>query len=399
MSLFGNRLLPERKTLAEFTQQAPKKSRFFTEVVIPVDSPLVGEVPQEVDVFARGDSKVIDVLRGDASLRRSFPNVVLQPGDRVVLRITADGVVDLRERGLAVAGTIDTVSSTDAITAEVLVPPQSRMLGRTLGGLRLRRRYGVYPLAVHRRGEAASPQLDEVRLHVGDTLLIEGAPEDIERLNTDMQLVALTRHEAPRPVRSHHGPVTIAALLCVVALAAFQVIPIAGAAVIGLAVVLILGVVTAEEAFEFVDGRLLTLIIGMLAIGEALQSSGAVTLLVDAVTPFLSSLSPVIALIAVFAMTAILTELVTNNAVAVVVTPVAITLAQSLGYDPRAFVVAVMLAANSSFATPISYQTNMLVYAPGGYRFADYCRIGIPLKIVTGAAAIAMIMLTWQTGA
>lgn len=388
-------LLPDRKTLAEFASQGRKKPRFFTEVVIPFDSPLIGEAPQDVEVFKRGDSKVIDVLRGDASLRREFPDVVLQPGDRVVLRTSADEVVDLRERGLAIAGTVDAVSSTNAVTVEALVPPGSRLVGRVLGRLRLRRRYGIYPLAVHRRGEATGPQLDHVRLQIGDTLLLEGAPEDIQRLIGETQLIDLTRHAPIRPVRAYHAPLAIFTMLGVVALAAFGVIPIAGAAVIGVALILLLGVVDPDEAFSYIEARLLILIVGMLAVGKGLQDTGAVQMIVDLISPSLAQMSPVFVLITLFLMTAFLTEAVTNNAVAVIMTPIAIGLATTLGYDPRAFVVAVMLAANSSFATPISYQTNMLVYAPGGYRFTDYCRLGIPLKLVTGAVAIGMIMLFW----
>jgi len=142
----------------------------------------------------------------------------------------------------------------------------------------------------------------------------------------------------------------------------------------------------------------LALIVSMLAIGATLQATGAVQLIVDAIAPLLIGASPTTVLVVIFVLTTILTELVTNNAVAVVITPIAIVLAQQLGLDPRAFVVAVMVAANASFATPIGYQTNMLVYAPGGYRFIDYLRLGIPLKIVTGAAAVFLIQWLWPLG-
>jgi di/tricarboxylate transporter len=278
---------------------------------------------------------------------------------------------------------------------EALVPPGSRLVGRVLGRLRLRRRYGVYPLAVHRRGEATEAKLDAVRLQIGDTLLLEGSPEDIARFIDDAQLVNLTREGGAQPMRRSQAPLAIAIMLGVVVLAGTGLMPIVGAASIGVALVLATGILTGEEAFAAVDAQLLALIVGMLAVGQGLQDAGSIDLLVDAMVPILDGAGPVLALVAIFVLTSILTELVSNNAVAVVVTPLAIGLAQSLGYDPRAFVVAVMAAANASFATPIGYQTNMLVYAAGGYRFTDYLRLGVPLKIVTGVAAIAAILWLW----
>ncbi len=395
MALAGRFLLPDRPTMAEFTNTQRKQSRFFTELVIPVDSPLIGENPREADVLQYGDTKVIDVVRGDASLRDDMDAVALAVGDRVVLRITAQEVVDLREMGLSIAGTVDALSSTDAITVEALVPPGSRLVGKVLGRLRLRRRYGVYPLAVHRRGEATAAKLAEVRLQIGDTLLLEGNAEDIYRFIDDSQLVNLTRGGGAQPIRRSHARTAITIMLGVVLLAGTGLMPIVGAAAIGVGLVLATGILTAEEAFAAVDARLLALIVGMLAVGQALQGAGSIDLIVDALTPLLMDAGPLVALIALFVLTTILTELVSNNAVAVVVTPLAIGLAHSLGHDPRAFVVAVMAAANASFATPIGYQTNMLVYAPGGYRFADYLRLGIPLKLVTGTTAIVMIAWLW----
>lgn len=394
IALTARLLLPDRQTLAEMTRK-PHEPRFLTQVLVPPDSPLIGQSPVETELFRRSDSKVIDVLRGTTSLRRDLKNVELTAGDRVVLRTTAQEVLDLREDGHTVGSVISPVLSTDSETMEVLIGPSSKLVGRILGKLRLRRRYGVYPLAVHRKGRAIAPQLDAVRLQVGDTLLVEGAPVDVKRLIDDAELIDLTRNERTIPLRRSLAPVAIGAMVGVIALASLGIMPIAGAAILGVAVVLLTRVIDPDEAFSHVDGRLLALIIGMLAVGAALQSTGAVALIVVAIAPYLTDASPFIALVTIFILTSILTELVTNNAVAVVITPIAIALAQSLGYDPRAFVVAVMVGANASFATPISYQTNMLVYTAGGYRFADYLRLGIPLKIVTGITAVLVISWLW----
>ncbi len=172
--------------------------------------------------------------------------------------------------------------------------------------------------------------------------------------------------------------------------------PIATLAVIGVALVLLTRCIDAEEAFQLVEVRLLTLIFAMLAIGLTLEHTGAVQLIVEALVPWLMALPPQVVLWIVFLMASCLTELVSNNAVAVVVTPVAISLAQELGVDPRPFVVAVMIAASASFATPIGYQTNTLIYAPGGYRFTDFMRLGITLNLGVGILSALLIPFFWS---
>jgi len=172
------------------------------------------------------------------------------------------------------------------------------------------------------------------------------------------------------------------------------VAPILVLAVIAMAVIFLTGCIDAEEAFSLVDGRLLALIFGMLAVATGLETSGAIELIVGAIAPHLKLLPPFLIVWAVYLLTSVLSELI-NHAVAVVVTPVAIGLAVSLGIDPRPLVIAVMIAASATFATPISYQTNMMVYGPGGYRFGDFLRVGIPLNLSVGLLASALIPLFW----
>jgi di/tricarboxylate transporter len=260
--------------------------------------------------------------------------------------------------------------------------------------VRFRRRYGVYPLAVHRRAERVGSVLDEVRIRVGDTLLLEGDPEDIRRLSAEQNLADITQ-PTERPYRREKAPIVLAILAGIVLGGAAGVMPIAGLALIGVALVLATRCIDAEEAFELIDFRLLALIFAMLGVGRALEITGAVELLVGLGAGWLAGLPAGVVLLLVFFLASILTELVSNNAVAVVVTPVAISIAQSLGVDPRPFVVAVMIAASASFATPIGYQTNTLVYAAGGYRFTDYMRMGVPMNLLVGLVACGLIPFLW----
>ncbi|MBC7158406.1 MAG: SLC13 family permease [Rhodobacteraceae bacterium] len=391
LTLAGPRLLPERTSMsALLTGRGPMK--FFTEVAVPEDSSLIGRDPAEVELFRRGGARVIDVLRGDASLRRDLASVRLAAGDRVVLRTQMAEVLGLQQnRDLRV---VDKLSSVETTTVEVLITPDCRLVGRSLGALRLRRRYGVYPLAVHRRNQNIGRQLDDVVVRVGDTLLLEGTPDDIQRLAADMDLASVSA-PSERPYRRRHAPIVVGVLVAIVGLAALGVAPIVALAFVGLAAVLVTRCIDADEAFGFVDGRLLALIFGMLGVGAGLDHAGSVVLIANSAAPLLTDLPPWLLILAVYGLTSVLTELVTNNAVAVVVTPIAIQLGLNLGVDPRPLVVAVMVAASASFATPIGYQTNTLVYGPGGYAFTDFLRIGIPLNIVMALASAVVIPFFW----
>ena len=391
LALFGRFLLPERESMSALLGDR-SRMKFFTEVAIPEGSELIGERVQELELFKRGDARVIDVLRGDASLRRELAAVELQAGDRVVLRTPMSELLGLQ--GRSDVSLVDKLSSVQTTTVEVLITPGCRMVGVTLGELRLRRRYGVYVLAVHRRNQNIGRQLDDLVVRVGDTLLLEGAPEDIRRLSQEMDMVDIGR-PSEKPFRRGHAPVVIGTLAAVVGLSALGVAPIVALAFVGVSVVLLTRCIDAEEAFSYVEGRLLALIFAMLAVGAGLEQSGAVNLLVGAATPLLADMPPWLLILSIYLLTWVLTELVTNNAVAVVVAPIAIGLGVSLGLDPRPLAVTVMMAASASFSTPIGYQTNTLVYGPGGYRFTDFMRIGIPLNLLMAATASVAIPLIW----
>jgi di/tricarboxylate transporter len=389
LALFTRRLLPDRDSMAAMlTDRA--RMKFFTEVAVPEDSGLIGQRLDQVALFKRESLRVIDVLRGDLSLRRGLQDVVLEAGDRVVLRTPMAEVLALQgEKELRL---IDKLSSVQTTTVEVLITPGCHMVGRSLGSMRLRRRYGVYPLAVHRKNQNIGRQLDDLVVQVGDTLLLEGAPGDIQRLAAEMEVVDISA-PSERPYRRRHAPIVMLVLAAVVGLAALDVAPILVLALLGVAVVLLTRCIDAEEAFGYVEGRLLAMIFAMLAVGAGLEHSGAVQLIVGAAAPGLVGLPPFLLILVVYGLTSLLTEIVSNNAVAVILTPIVIGLASQMGVDPRPLVVAVMFAASASFATPIGYQTNTLVYGPGGYRFTDFIRIGLPLNVVMMFAMSALIPL------
>ncbi len=389
--LIAPRLLPERESMSQL-MSGRTKMKFFTEVAVPEDSTLIGKRLDEVDIFKRDSARVIDVLRGDASLRRDLSAVTLEAGDRVVLRTPMSEVLGLQ--GNKNLRLVDKLSSVQTSTVEVLITPGCHMVGRSLGSMRLRRRYGVYVLAAHRKNQNIGRQLDDLVVRVGDTLLLEGAAADIQRLADDMEMVEVNA-PSERAYRRSHAPIVVGVLVAVVLLSALDIAPIQLLAFIGVAIVLGTRCIDADEALSFVDGRLMALIFAMLAVGAGLDKSGAVEMVANFVAPSMVNLPDWLLVLAVYLLAMGLTEIVTNNAVAVIVTPVAISLGLKLGVDPRPLVIAVMMGASASFATPIGYQTNTLVYGPGGYRFSDFIRVGLPLNLLMALTASFFIALFW----
>jgi di/tricarboxylate transporter len=391
MWLLVPRFLPNRDSMADLLGPR-KRMKFFTEVVVPEGSPLIGAKVMDVAIFKREGMRVIDVIRGDESLRRQFPDVELAEGDRVVLRTEMQELLGLKDSNKVTL--VDRVGAKATATVETLILPECRFVGRSLGSLRLRRRYGVYTLAVHRRSQNIGRKLDEVVVRVGDTLLLEGAPDDIRRLAADMDLVDLSE-TTDKPFKRGRAPFVLVVLAAIVLCSSLDLAPIQILSMLGATALLVSGTIEPEEAYNTVSASLLVLILAMLVVGAALEESGAAQMVVDWISPALMQMTPLGVIFVLYFMTQIMTELLSNNAVAVIVTPLAITLAHSLGLDPRPLVVAVMFAATLAFATPIGYQTNTMVYGPGGYRFFDFTRIGLPLNIVTGVVACLLIPVFW----
>jgi len=198
-----------------------------------------------------------------------------------------------------------------------------------------------------------------------------------------------------RPFRRDKAPIAVGAMVAVMALATFNVLPIEVLAIVAATLVVATGCLTAEEAYSSIEWRVLMLIFGMLGLGLALESTGAATLIVDVSTGLVAGFGPVAVLALIYVLTSALTEIVSNNATAVLLTPIAIGLAQQLGVDPRPFAMAVLFAASASFATPIGYQTNTFVYGVGGYKFSDFIKIGLPMNVINAVVAIFVIPIFW----
>ncbi|SIO09429.1 SLC13 family permease [Vannielia litorea] len=370
------------------------ESVYITEVAV-LDNGLVGKPLGQVPALNRTGMKVTGLKRRGETRRTGLAEEVLEAGDRLIVTATTSELLTLHEEtGLQVGLRRGDRYEGEVARVEVVVAPQKAHAGRSLREMSLGRRYGVRVLGAHRHGHIAGPDLGSVQLRAADKLLLEGPPEAFSTLEEEAQLVSVSR-PVGRAFRRGRAPLSLIALAGVVGFAAFGLADIATLSMIAVAAMLILRCIDADEAWGALDGAILVLIFAMLIIGIGLQNTGAVEAIVGLVSPVLATMPPVIALALVYLLSSVLTELVTNNAVAVLLTPIAIGLAASLGVDARAMVIIVMFGASASFATPIGYQTNTLVYGAGNYRFADFLKVGVPMNIVAGLATVLAVWVLY----
>ncbi|SDE83612.1 Di-and tricarboxylate transporter [Salipiger thiooxidans] len=393
LALLGRWLLPDRE--ASDPEQMLGETTFLSEAVL-ADDTYAGRPLSDIAPLSRGGVRVTAVRRRGEPLPAPLEEQVLQRGDTVIFRAPTSELLTLHDDpGLKIGLRRGEPQEGELVTVEVIVSPRKSSLGRSLGSMSLGRRFGVRVLGAHRHEHIAGPDLGSVRLRPADKLLLEGPATAFQSLEDEAQLVSVSRPTG-RAFRRGRAPLVLAALAAVVGLAAVGVLDIATLSILAVAAILVLRCIDADEAWGAVDGSILVLIFAMLVVGLGLQNTGAVDLLVSWLAPPIAGMPPFFALLTVYLLASLLTETVTNNAVAVVFTPIAIGLAGSTGLDPRALTLAVMFGASASFATPIGYQTNTLVYGAGNYRFSDFLKIGIAMNVVAAFASCAAIL--WLYG-
>lgn len=391
------RLLPERETLTQqFTGGGDRL--FMTELFVPDDSRLTGKTLKEARL-SNGTIQVLKLFRGEEAYSEPPADTLLQAGDRLIVHTRSSAMMDLRSTDLVgIQGNgqhdLETLRRSGVVMVEAIVGQTSRYMSRPIRDLDLLARYGIHLIAVHRKNDSIQHIGDDFQLQFGDVILVEGTPAQIKRFCDNGDLHALTEGKVASN-RRHKAPIAIASIAGVMSLAAFNVMPIEALAIIGVAIVMLTGCIKPDEAYKAVEWPILTLIFGMIAISMAMQNAGLDQIIANQLVLLGGDMPPWLMLSLIILMTSIATEFISNNAVAVLFTPIVIGVAQQMGVDPRPFVVGIMFAASYSFATPIGYQTNTLVYNAGNYRFSDFLRIGIPMNILTWLAASLLIPLFW----
>ena len=392
MLVLGPILLPDRPS--RNLDEAAESDSFLSHLILLDDSPLIGKVIGETSVARRPGVQVLGIKRGRTIERRNIEEHVLGEGDQLVVAASPAELASLAEQndfktGLTGMGgglvTHGPDRPRDLRLVEAVITPTHPVIGRRLAEIPLLSQLKIRVLGLSRPRHMAGPELSEVRCRAGDRLLMAVGSDGARALQENMGLADVS--EAPaQAFRRSKAPIALGVLAGVVLLAALFNWPIQALALTGVALVLLTRCIEPEEAWGSIDGNTLVLIFAMLAFGKGLENAGTVEMIVATLGPVFAVSSPFVMLLVLYAVTSILTEVVTNNAVAVIMTPIAIGLAQSVGIDPRPLVIAIMFGASASFATPIGYQTNTLVYGAANYRFTDFLKIGLPMNIAVGAA-------------
>ena len=394
----GRKLLPRRETLAALIGSGMAR-QFLMQAVISRDSPLVGKTLADTPLVRLREARIIDVMRDGQRLETPLDKLRFAAGDLLLLETPVAGVKGIKE----MPGVVfqpeaelgdETSGAREAVLMEGIIGSRSTFVGRTLRELNFRQRYGVLILAVHRQGENLRENFEDVRLAFGDTLLVQGPAQGIQRLMQERDFLNLTEPKQ-RAFRPHRAPLAIGTMTVVMLVAAFDILPIAALALIAAIFVVAAKCLDIEEAYEAIEWKLLFIIFGMLALGSAMETTGAAHLLATGVTGAVGQFGPFATLSVMYLVAMILTEMISNNAVAVLLTPIAFEIAATMGVDARPFAVAVMFGCSASFATPIGYQTNTYVFGAGGYRFMDFPRVGAPLNLILWVTASLLIPHFW----
>ena len=386
--LVAPRLLPRRE--ARLPTISP---RLFNAQLRIHDESIVKEKPLSKAIeLAGGNLEVNQILRGSENTRLvAFPDMILRSGDRILVKSTPERLKELESvlgaslfsQGVRVDDDHPLRDTTQQI-AEVVVVPGSSLEGRTLSGARFSDRYQLMVLALFRSSKWASQpgkeHIEETRLHSGDVLLVQGAVKSIKRLKSSRNLLVLD-NKAAVPTSSK-APLAMLIMLFIIATAAFEILPIAVSALCGVLLMLMSGCLKWFDAARALNTQVILIIVASLALGTAMVETGGAAVIASAYVDFSQGLPPGVILSGLLMMMAMLTNVVSNNAAAVIGTPIAIGIAQQLGQPAEPFVLAVIFGANMSFATPMAYQTNLLVMNAGNYRFSDFLRAGLPLVII-----------------
>lgn len=394
--LVGHRFLPERKSASD--SQDVHLGQCFFEVRVSDRSPVVGLTVEEVGLRSLRDAYLVHVRRGDHIITSS-PELVLQSGDT----LTFLGNLLVLDQLLERPGFDRVVESLDGGTSQTLplfeavVSSESQLVGRTLRDVDFRKNYNGVVLGIRRKDEMIEGPLGRIPLRAGDLLLIEahnGFDRKWNARRDEFYLVVSRRDKRPKK-KSGKAPLALIILILVVLLAALDVMPIATSAFLGALAMIGTRCLTGREARQSVDVSLLVVIGAAIGLGSAMEVSGLAAALGGSIVRISSGLGPVFVVAAVYVSTSILTELITNNAAAVLMLPIGLAAAADVGISPIPMAVAVAVAASASFMTPIGYQTNLMVMSAGGYRFSDYLRTGTFVNLTVAVTAITVITLKW----
>ena len=399
MLAIGQRKLPSRPTEASLTE-GYRLREYLTELVIRADSPLLDKTLKETNFSQQMDIEVLEIQRAQQKLRLFLQDIRLKGGDVLIVKGNLENILKIRDtEGVDILAEVKLsdrdLKSEDITLAEAVISPDSFLIGRTLKEANFRQRYQATALAIRRHGSQIRDKLGRVRLQVGDMLLVQVRTVVLGNLRQDSDFMLILEESQGSDFRFSKLPVAALIFLGVIAAAASRQLSIELAALFGAMSMVLTRCITLRQAYLAVDWRIVILIGGTLALGTAMEKTGTANLIAGSLVGWSGSLGPVALIAVLYLLTLGMTELMSNNATAALLTPIAISIAAQGGWDPRPFAFCVAFAASCSFLTPIGYQTNTMVYGPGGYRFTDYFKVGVWLSLISWLAATLLIPRIW----
>ena len=398
----GYKLLPIRVAKSSSIEDY-RLDGYLTEFKVSKNSPLTGKTLLDRKINENYDVIVLDVLRNGEIINSNLRNMVIQEDDILFVKGSFDNFQRLKEiENLIMLAdeklTQDELEQEDNILAECLVTDNSELIGLSLQEANFRRSFGSFVLAIRREGEIIRRKLAHFILKPFDTLLVYGPKDRINQLANKEGFIVLGKVDGSLDGHPFWW-LSLASILLAVTLAIFDIVPIVVGVILGVIALLLSKVITPNEAYSSIHWQVIIVIAAFLPMGAAIQRTGLDVIISDSISNvvnlFPADILPYLLLALIYFITMILTEIASNAATAIIMTPITLSLAASFGFDPKPFIFAVCYAASASFITPVGYQTNLMVFGPGGYRYSDYIKVGLPLGIILWIISVIMIPMIW----
>jgi di/tricarboxylate transporter len=387
MYFIGIKLIPARRSAESLTEDYDLKD-FLTEIIIQPGSPFLGKRIFDTPLVTELSLEVVEISDAKGTLWLPDDNELLEENDSVMVRGSASDIMLLKQmQGVTFKQTFDVddidLKSNETALIEVVIGPNSSLARSTFKEIDFRELYEAIPLAVRRQGEIIEGRLDEIELRFGDDLLLEIKKDSFDQLKRGGDFV-FTQEIEKEVIDKKKVWITSGILLMVILTSAFEILPIIQGAIIGTILMFLFKCITIREAYREVDWRIIFVLAALLPLGTALEKTGAAEMLAGYMETYISGYGPFITLFVLFAVTSVITSLMSNQATAALLSPIAISLGVQMGIDPKPLLFAVMFAASTCYLTPLGYQTNIMIYGPGNYKFVDFIKVGGLLSLISG---------------
>lgn len=391
-------LLPNRPIAVNLTGKY-RMADYLTALIVNPHASLIGKTPAECRINTRYDVTILEIIRDGERIWSGIRDTKLHEGDVLLVRGVLEGFMAMKNtEGVSIRSqekfADKDLATEETVLAEGIISPSSTLVGKTLKQAAFRRKHGVFALAIRKHGKTIHNKIGHIKLEAGDTLLLQGRHGYMEKLADDPHFILLQEIELPH-VRKEKAIYAVSIIAGVVALAAFGIAPILVSATLGSCLLILTRCITIQEAYEAIDWFVIFLLAGVIPLGIVMEKTGTAQFVASGMLEITRDYGPVVVISAFYLLTTIFTSIMSNNAAAVVMVPIGIASAQELGLNAMPFLMAITYGASSSLSTPFGYHTNLMVYGPGGYKFADYLKTGIPLNILFWIIATIFIPLLW----